>query len=202
MKKILLWLSGAAVTFLMVYLVTGYHTTPSGAFEELQQSTESTLIPTVDEGKVMLIDKNGELSIALMITERRFLVNTLYTDFEVFPTDLNVFDANLDRSIAFLNAPNGWEHAYGLVKNKKVKYLADSWYPEHEKALKVYPLTDYINNSDAKDIVLWYYPQELEKDTLQSSLYFLDVNEKSVGEIENDYVIEEFFVKNMNSFFD
>lgn len=195
MKKILLWLSGAAVIFLIVYLVTGYHTTPSGAFEELQQSTDSKLIPTVDEGQVILIDENGALSIALMITERRFLVNTLYRDFEIFPTNLNVFDADLDRTIAFLNAPKGWEHTYGLVKSKEVEYLESPGALEFEDALKVYPLTDYMNNSNAEDIILWSYPQELEKDTLQSSLHFLDANEELVKEIENEYAIEEFFVK-------
>lgn len=195
MKKNLLWLSGIAVTFLIIYLATGYHTTPGNAFEELQHSTDSTLIPTVDEGQVILIDENGELSIALMVTERRFLVKTLYTDFEIYSSNLNVFDADLNHTIAFLNAPKGWEYTYGLVKSKEVKYLADSWYPKHEEALTVHSLTDYLPSADAEDIVLWFYPQELEKDTLQSTLHFLDANEKLVEEIENKYVIEEFFVK-------
>ncbi|MBT2570028.1 hypothetical protein [Planococcus sp. ISL-110] len=191
MKKVLLWI---AVAILIIHLVTGYHATPEGAFEELQQSTDATLIPLVDEGHVILLDENGGLSIALMITERGFLVTTLYTDFETFPTNLNVFDVDLDHTIAFLNAPGNWEHAYGLVKSEEVKYLASSWPLEYEDPLTVHPLADYILDSAAEDLVLWDFPQELEKDTLQSSFYFLDANETLIERIKNDYRVEEFFV--------
>lgn len=194
MKKILLWSAGVVVAILIIYLVTGYHTTPEGAFEELQQSTDATLIPMVDEGHVILLDENGGLSIALMITEYRFLVTTLYTDFEIFPTNLNVFDVDLDQNIAFLNAPGNWEHAYGLVKSKEVKYLASSWPLEYEDPLTVHPLADYIPDSAAENIVLWDFPQELEKETLQSSFYFLDADETLIERIQNDYTVEEFFV--------
>lgn len=195
MKKVLLWIIVVAVIFFTIYLVTGYHTTPEGAFEEMQQSTDATLIPMVDEGHVILIDENGELSIALMITERGFLVNSLYTDFELFPTNLNVFDVNLDQNIAFLNAPGNWEHAYGLVKSEEVKHLASSWPLEQEDPLIVHPLATYIPDSSAEDIILWDFPQELEKETLQSSFYFLDANETVIGEIQNNYTIEEFFIE-------
>ena len=195
MKKVLLWIIVVAVIFFTIYLVTGYHTTPEGAFEEMQQSTDATLIPMVDEGHVILIDENGELSIALMITERGFLVNSLYTDFELFPTNLNVFDVNLDQNIAFLNAPGNWEHAYGLVKSEEVKHLASSWPLEQEDPLIVHPLATYIPDSAAEDIILWDFPQELEKETLQSSFYFLDANETVIGEIQNNYTIEEFFIE-------
>ncbi|ANU09700.1 hypothetical protein BBH88_05005 [Planococcus antarcticus DSM 14505] len=172
MKEILLWIIGVAATILTVYLVTAYHTTPEGAFEELRQSTDATLIPMVDEEQVILIDENGALSVALMITERRFLFNIFYTDFEVFPTNLNVFDVNLNHTIAFLNASENWEYTYGLVKNEEVKYLAGSGYPELEDVLAVYPLTDYISNDDVEDVIVWFFPQELEKDTIASNLNF------------------------------
>ncbi|MDQ0429529.1 hypothetical protein QOZ98_002357 [Planomicrobium stackebrandtii] len=195
MKKVVLSFVSIAVIVLAIYLVTSYHITPEGAYNELLESTDATPIQTIDEGHVILIDDKGALSVALMITEYRFLVTTLYTDFEIFPTNLNVFDVDLDQTIAFLNAPGNWEYTYGLVKSEEVKYLESPGDPEFEDALAIYPLTDYISNADAEDVILWFFPQELEKDTLSSDLNFLDGNEEAVEEIKNDYLIEEFFVK-------
>ena len=192
MKKILLWITGIALTLVVIWLATGYHTTPEGAFEELQQSTDATLIPMVDESHVVLIDKNGELSLALMIPERGFLITTLYTDFEISPTNLNVFDVDLDQNIAFLNAPGKWEHAYGLLKSEEVEHLTNSWPLEYEAPYPVHSLADYFSESTFEDLILWDFPQELEKDTLQSSFYFLDENEAVIEEIQNEYTIEEF----------
>lgn len=193
MKKFLLSITGVAAVIATIYLATEYHTTPEGAFEELQQSTDATCIPMVDEGHVIVIDEDGALSVALMNTERRFLVTTLYTDFEIYPTNLNVFDVTLNQTIVFLNAPGNWEHAYGLVKNEEATYLASSWPLEHEDPLTIHPLADHISDSAAEEIVLWDFPQELEKDTLQSSFYFLDKNETVIEEIQNEYTAEEFF---------
>ncbi|MDN3426473.1 hypothetical protein QMA04_13120 [Planococcus sp. APC 3900] len=198
MKKTLLWISVVVVIILVIFLVTGYHTTPEGAFEELQQSTDATLIPMVHEEHVILIDENGALSVALMTTERRFLFNIFYTDFEIFPTNLNVFDVNLNHTIAFLHAPENSEYTYGLVKNEEVKYLAGSWYPEYEDPLAVYPLTDYISKDDVEDVILWFFPQELEEDTISSDLNFLDRNEELIEEIKKDFTTEEFFIEEIN----
>ena len=192
MKKTLLWITGIALTLVVIWLATGYHTTPEGAFEELQQSTDATLIPMVDEGHVVLIDENGELSLALMITERGFLFTILYTDFEIFPTNLNVFEVDLDQNIAFLNAPGKWEHAYGLLKSEEAEHLTNSWPLEYEAPYPVHSLADYFSDSAAEDLILWDFPQELQKEDLQSSFYFLDENETLIQEIQNGYTIEEF----------
>lgn len=199
MKKVILWIASIVVSALTLHLITSYHTTPEGAYDELLKSTDATLIPTVDEGQVILIDEYGALSIALMDTEPRFLFKTFYTDFEIFPSNLNVFDVNPVHNIAFLTAPENWEYTYGLVKNEEVKYLESPGDTEYEDALAVYPLTDYIANADAEDVILWFFPQELEKDTVSSNLNFLDANEEVVEEIKNDYVVEEFFVNEDSS---
>ena len=55
-------------------------------------------------------------------------------------------------------------------------------------------MREQLQKADAEDFILWFFPQELENDTVSSTINFLDENEALVEEIKGNCAIVEFFV--------
>lgn len=167
-----------AVSAIGNFYQTNYHKTAEAAFEELTQTSDAAVFPLDDNRLALLLNKDGTISIAHMNVERLF---DIYEDFDIYPTELTVFEDSLADSIPYVTNPEMFtDYSFGLIKDERATYTTMSINPPGEER-KVIPLREFIDDPDLKDISLWSVPISLPTEELAEVLVFLDREKKPLS---------------------
>ncbi|WP_298828985.1 hypothetical protein [uncultured Planococcus sp.] len=175
------------------YFSTNYHRTPESALEELRQQSNVQVLQLPENNKVFLLDEAGDVSIAFMKVERPF---QLYKDFQVFPTSLNVYDADMENEIPYAMGPWYLEYTFGLLKNENVEYTALGSTVRKDNVSDVFALEKELDDTRLKGVKLWYIPSgSTSPEDLKSDMLFLNAD-KEILEIGKKNFVEKKTVQN------
>lgn len=180
MKKLFL-----AIIALLVILISGivvftiqhYHTSTLGALSELKGQTDGQVLSLSDDTLALIIHEDGYISIAY--SEALYTAG-LYKDFDIYPSQLNVYDINGENDIPYTNSPKKAGLSFGLVKSEDIEYSIREMRLVNENATKVLNLDEYLDNPELKDISLWYVYSNFAPGSSVNELYFLDKNKEEV----------------------
>jgi hypothetical protein len=175
--KLLLGLFIVSIACFVIYAVLNFHTTREGAYQELACSKKKTCIPLRDERYVLMIDEEGNLSLAITKIIYPF---GLYKNFKVYPTELNSHDKLPENGVSYTSISASGELIFGLTNRADISFMvsvpdlsfADQDYLKNEAV----PLVSIKNQKK-----FWYSYEPSQKGRRPVHIQFLNQQKEKVN---------------------
>ncbi|SFA71812.1 MULTISPECIES: hypothetical protein [unclassified Bacillus (in: firmicutes)] len=175
------YVTGIAATILIIavtFAVKSYHLSLSGAVKELEaENIGSTLISTQDDRIYFIVAKDGSISVASAKYDYLF---KLYHDFNVFNSELNVYEAPDDNGFSYTKIKDMDNIIFGTtVKDEitaSINMFIEGMQISEENVIPVIELKKYIYDPKLTKVKIWYNHSQIAKAHIPRYIKFLDAN--------------------------